>query len=83
MLAQSGSPQGREIIGRMRAGKAMELQKGGEYLAILAPKARKPWRRFMPPAATLVEGSILRSHMIGDDKERLFAAAKSERSVLR
>src|SRR6202048_407704 len=83
VLAQSGSPQAREILGKIARGQSNpELQrKAVEYLGLFGgAEARK----------TLAEGyasrsdasgkhAILRSYMIGGDHDRLFAAAKSEK----
>ncbi|HWZ26059.1 MAG TPA: HEAT repeat domain-containing protein [Verrucomicrobiae bacterium] len=83
LLAQSGSPQGREIIGRIARGQSNpELQKKAvEYLAIFGgPEARKTMAEiYASTADPALKRSILRSYMIGGDKERLFAAAKSEK----
>jgi HEAT repeat protein len=83
VLAQSGSPQGREIIGRIARGQSNpELQKKAvEYLAIFGgPEARKTMAEIYASSSdTSLKRSILRSYMIGGDKERLFAAAKSEK----
>src|ERR1700730_12947116 len=83
VLAQSGSPQGREIIGRIARGQSNpELQKKAvEYLAIFGgPEARKTMAEIYASSADAsLKRSILRSYMIGGDKERLFAAAKSEK----
>jgi hypothetical protein len=83
VLAQSGSPQGREIIGRIARGQSNpELQKKAvEYLAIFGgPEARKTMAEiYASNADPSLKRSILRSYMIGGDKERLFAAAKSEK----
>ncbi|HTG27795.1 MAG TPA: HEAT repeat domain-containing protein [Methylomirabilota bacterium] len=83
VLAQSGSPQGREIIGRIARGQGNpELQKKAvEYLAIFGgPEARKTMAEIYASSTdTSLKRSILRSYMIGGDKERLFAAAKSEK----
>ena len=83
VLAQSGSPQGREIIGRIARGQSNpELQrKAVEYLAIFGgPEARKTMAEiYASTADPSLKRSILRSYMIGGDKERLFAAAKSEK----
>ena len=83
LLAQSGSPQGREIIGRIARGQSNpELQKKAvEYLAIFGgPEARKTMAEiYAATADPALKRSILRSYMIGGDKERLFAAAKSEK----
>jgi hypothetical protein len=83
VLAQSGSPQGREIIGRIARGQSNpELQKKAvEYLAIFGgAEARKTMAEiYASTSDTSLKRSILRSYMIGGDKERLFAAAKSEK----
>jgi len=83
LLAQSGSPQGREIIGRIARGQSNpELQKKAvEYLAIFGgPEARKTMAEiYASTTDPSLKRSILRSYMIGGDKERLFAAAKSEK----
>jgi HEAT repeats len=83
VLAQSGSPQGREIIGRIARGQSNpELQKKAvEYLAIFGgPEARKTMAEiYASTADPSLKRSILRSYMIGGDKDRLFAAAKSEK----
>jgi hypothetical protein len=83
VLAQSGSPQGREIIGRIARGQSNpELQKKAvEYLAIFGgPEARKTMAEiYTSTTDASLKRSILRSYMIGGDKDRLFAAAKSEK----
>jgi len=83
VLAQSGSPQGREIIGRIARGQSNpELQKKAvEYLAIFGgPEARKTIAEIYASSSdSSLKRSILRSYMIGGDKERLFASAKSEK----
>lgn len=83
VLAQSGSPQGREIIGRIARGQSNpELQrKAVEYLGIFGgAEARKTMAEIYASSSDeSLKRSILRSYMIGGDKERLFAAAKSEK----
>jgi hypothetical protein len=83
VLAQSGSPQGREIIGRIARGQSNpELQKKAvEYLAIFGgPEARKTMAEIYASSSDVsLKRSILRSYVIGGDKERLFAAAKGEK----
>jgi hypothetical protein len=83
VLAQSGSPQGREIIGRIARGQSNpELQKKAvEYLAIFGgAEARKTMAEiYASTTDASMKRSILRSYMIGGDKDRLFAAAKSEK----
>jgi hypothetical protein len=83
VLAQSGSPQGREIIGRIARGQSNpELQrKAVEYLGIFGgAEARKTMAEIYASSSDVsLKRSILRSYMIGGDKDRLFAAAKSEK----
>src|SRR3984893_6611063 len=83
VLAQSGSPQGREIIGRIARGQSNpELQKKAvEYLGIFGgAEARKTMAEvYASSSDESLKRSILRSYMIGGDKDRLFAAAKSEK----
>jgi HEAT repeats len=83
VLAQSGSPQGREIIGRIARGQSNpELQrKAVEYLGIFGgAEARKTMAEIYASSSDAsLKRLILRSYMIGGDKERLFAAAKSEK----
>jgi len=83
VLAQGGSPQGREIIGRIARGQSNpELQKKAvEYLGIFGgPDSRKIMAEIYASSSdTSLKRSILRSYMIGGDKEHLFAAAKSEK----
>jgi hypothetical protein len=85
VLAQGGSPQGREIIGRIARGQSNpELQKKAvEYLAIFGgPEARKTMAEIYASSSdAALKGAILRSYMIGGDKERLFAAAKGEKDL--
>ena len=84
VLAQGGSPQGREIIGRIARGQSNpELQKKAvEYLAIFGgPEARKTMAEIYASSSdTELKRAILRSYMIGGDKDRLFAAAKNEKN---
>ncbi len=83
VLAQSGSPQGREIIARIAKGQSNpELQhKAIEYLGIFGgPEARKTMAYvYTQTTEVSVKRSILRSYMIGGDKEHLFEAAKNEK----
>jgi hypothetical protein len=83
VLAQSGSPQGREIIGRIARGQSNpELQrKAVEYLGIFGgAEARKTMAEIYASSSDAsLKRLILRSYMIGGDKDRLFAAAKSEK----
>jgi HEAT repeats/Tetratricopeptide repeat len=83
VLAQSGSQQGREIIGRIARGQSNpELQKKAvEYLGIFGgAEARKTMAEIYASSSDpSLKRSILRSYMIGGDKDRLFAAAQGEK----
>lgn len=85
VLAQSGSPQGREIIGRIARGQSNpELQrKAVEYLGIFGgPESRKTMAEIYASSSDVsLKRSILRSYMIGGDREHLFAAAKGEKDM--
>jgi HEAT repeat protein len=83
ILAQNGSPQGREVIGRIAKGQSNpELQREAiKYLGLFGGAQS---RQIMAdvyasnPDAS-VRRAILRAYMLGGDKEHLFAAAKSEK----
>ena len=83
VIAQSGSPQSREILGRIARGQSNpELQrKAVEYLGIFGgAEARKTLAEvYASTSDASVKHAILRSYMIGGDHERLFAAAKGEK----
>jgi hypothetical protein len=83
VMAQSGSPQSREILGRIARGQSNpELQrKAVEYLGIFGgAEARKTLADvYASSGDASVKHAILRSYMIGGDHERLFAAAKGEK----
>ena len=85
VLAQSGSPQGREIIGRIARGQSNpELQrKAVEYLGIFGgPDSRKIMADIYASSSDVsLKRSILKSYMIGGDREHLFAAAKNEKDT--
>jgi HEAT repeat protein len=85
LLAQSGSPQGREIIGRIARGQSNpELQrKAVEYLGIFGgPESRKTMAEIYASSTDVsLKRAILRSYMIGGDREHLFAAAKNEKDT--
>jgi HEAT repeats/PBS lyase HEAT-like repeat len=85
VLAQSGSPQGREIIGRIARGQSNpELQKKAvEYLGIFGgPDSRKIMAEIYASSSDVsLKRSILRSYMIGGDREHLFTAAKGEKDL--
>lgn len=83
VLAQGGTQQGRDIIGRIAKGQSNpELQrKAVEYLGIFGgAESRKTMADiYASTSDASLKRSILRSYMIGGDKDRLFAAAKSEK----
>jgi hypothetical protein len=83
MAAQSGRPEVREILGKIARGQNNpELEKKAvEYLGLFGgPDARKTLADvYASTSDASVKHAILRSYMIGGDRERLFAAAKSEK----
>jgi len=83
VLAQSGSPQSREILGRIARGQSNpDLQrKAVEYLGLFGGKeARQTLAEVYASTGDLsIKRAILKSYMIGGDREHLFAAAKSEK----
>src|SRR5450432_1488149 len=85
VLAQSGSPHGREIIGRIARGQSNpELQrKAVEYLGIFGgPESRKTMAEIYASSTDVsLKRAILKSYMIGGDREHLFAAAKGEKDL--
>jgi hypothetical protein len=83
VIAQSGSQQSREILGRIARGQSNpDLQrKAVEYLGLFGgAEARKTLADVYASSSDgSVKRSILRSYMIGGDREHLFAAAKGEK----
>jgi len=83
VMAQNGSPQSREILGRIARGQSNpELQrKAVEYLGLFGgAEARKTLAEvYASSNDASVRRAILRSYMIGGDHEHLFAAAKNEK----
>jgi HEAT repeats len=83
VIAQSGSPQSREFLGRIARGQNNpDLQrKAVEYLGIFGgAEARKTLAEVYASSSDVaVKSAILRSYMIGGDREHLFAAAKGEK----
>jgi len=83
VLAQSGSPQGREIIGRIARGQSNpELQREAiKYLGLFGGTQSRAIMAEVYAATSdaSVKRTILRAYMLGGDRERLFAAAKSEK----
>jgi hypothetical protein len=84
VIAQSGSPQARQILGRIASGQSNpDLQrKAVEYLGIFGGvESRKTLADvYAKTNDEAVKRAILRSYMISGDKDRLFAAAKDEKS---
>jgi hypothetical protein len=83
VIAQSGSQQSREILGRIARGQSNpDLQrKAVEYLGLFGgAEARKTLADvYASSSDASVKRSILRSYMIGGDRDHLFAAAKGEK----
>jgi HEAT repeats len=83
VIAQSGSQQSREILGRIARGQSNpDLQrKAVEYLGLFGgAEARKTLADvYASSSDASMKRSILRSYMIGGDREHLFAAAKGEK----
>ena len=84
VLAQSGSPQAREILGKIARGQSNpELQgKAIQYLAIFGgDESHKVLSEvYASTSDPSIKRSILRAYMVGGDRERLFEAAKSEKN---
>jgi hypothetical protein len=83
ILAQTGSRQGREIVGKIARGESNpELQmKAIQYLAMFGgAESRKALVEVYAASSDAgVKRAILRSYMIGGDREHLFEAARSEK----
>ena len=84
LLAQSGSPQAREIIVQIAQGQGNpDLQrKAIQYLGVSgSPQARQIMAEVYksPSTDASVRRTILRSYMIARDKDHLVEAAKSEK----
>jgi hypothetical protein len=83
VLAQNGSPQGREIIGRIARGQSNpDLQREAiKYLGLFggAQSRQIMAEVYAANSDASVKRAILRAYMLGGDHERLFAAAKSEK----
>ncbi len=83
VLAQSGSPQGREIIGRIARGQSNpDLQrKAVEYLGLFggAQAGQTLAEIYASNNDPQMKRAILRSYMISSDRGHLFAAAKGEK----
>ena len=84
VLAQSGSPQAREILGKIARGQSNpELQgKAIQYLAMFGgDESHKVLSEvYASTSDPSIKRSILRAYMIGGDREHLFEAAKNEKN---
>ncbi|HXN53072.1 MAG TPA: HEAT repeat domain-containing protein [Candidatus Acidoferrum sp.] len=83
VLAQSGSPQAREILGKIARGQSNpDLQrKAIQYLAMFGgAESRKTLAEvYATTSDPSIKRAILRAYMIGGDREHLFEAAKNEK----
>ena len=83
VLAQSGSAQGREIIGRIARGQSNpELQREAiKYLGLFGGAQSRAIMAeiYSSTSDVSIKRQIIRNYMIGGDRERLFAAAKGEK----
>ena len=84
VIAQSGSPDAKQILGRIASGQSNpELQrKAVEYLAMFGggDSHKILAEVYAKSSDESLKRAILRGYMISGDKEDLFAAAKSEKS---
>jgi hypothetical protein len=85
VLAQNGSAESREILGRIARGQSNpDLQrKAVEYLGLFGgQQARQTLAEiYASTSDASVKHAILKSYMIGGDKEHLLAAAKGEKDA--
>ncbi|MGC0771736.1 MAG: HEAT repeat domain-containing protein [Candidatus Acidiferrum sp.] len=85
VLAQNGSPQSRDILARIARGESNpDLQrKAVEYLGLFGgQQARQTLAEiYASTNDPSVKRAILKSYMIGGDKEHLLAAAKGEKDT--
>jgi hypothetical protein len=85
VLAQNGSAESREILGRIARGQSNpDLQKKAvEYLGLFGgQQARQTLAEiYASTGDESVKRAILKSYMIGGDKEHLLAAAKGEKDT--
>jgi len=83
MAAQSGRPEAREVLAKIARGQSnTDLQrKAVEYLGLFggAQSRQTLAEVYASSGDASVKHAILRSYMIAGDRERLFAAAKSEK----
>src|SRR5580692_10989503 len=85
VLAQNGSSQSREILARIARGESNpDLQrKAVEYLGMFGGQESRQTLAAIYASTNdvSVKRAILRSYMVGGDKEHLFAAAKGEKDA--
>jgi hypothetical protein len=85
LLAQNGSPQARAVLAKIAKGESNpDLQrKAVEYLGMFGgQQSRQTLAEIYASSNDVaVKRAILRSYMVGGDKEHLFAAAKSEKDA--
>jgi HEAT repeat protein len=85
VLAQSGEPKAREILGRIGRGQSNpELQrKAVNYLGIFGgEESHKILAEiYASTSDSELKRAVLRSYMIGGDSDAIFAAAKSEKDL--
>jgi hypothetical protein len=85
LLAQNGSPQSREVLAKIAKGQSNpDLQrKAVQYLGMFGGQQSRQTLAeiYASSSDASVKHAILRSYMIGGDKEHLFAAAKSEKDA--
>lgn len=84
VIAQSGSPEAKQILGRIASGQSNpDLQrKAVEYLGMFggADSHKMLADIYAKTGDESIKRAILRSYMISGDKDDLFAAAKGEKS---
>ncbi|HTQ60802.1 MAG TPA: HEAT repeat domain-containing protein [Candidatus Solibacter sp.] len=85
VLAQNGSPQSRDILARIARGESNpDLQrKAVEYLGLFGGQEARQTLAQIYTSTTdpSIKRAILKSYMIGGDKEHLLAAAKGEKDA--
>jgi HEAT repeats len=83
VLAQSGTPQAREILGKIARGQSNpDLQrKAIQYLAMFGgAESRKTLAEvYASTSDATIKRAVLRSYMICGDREHVFEAAKNEK----
>ncbi len=85
LLGQNGSPQARDVLAKIAKGQSNpDLQrKAVQYLGMFGGQQSRQTLAEIYSSTTdvSIKHAILRSYMIGGDKEHLFAAAKSEKDA--